>query len=56
MLQKMDRGDYLGVMCAGAYGFVIASNYNGRRKAAEVCVDGAAYSVVRERERVEDLL
>ncbi len=55
MLQTMERGDFLGVMCAGAYGFVLASNYNGRLKAAEVCVDGPAYSVVRERERFDDL-
>jgi diaminopimelate decarboxylase len=49
-------GDVLAVMSAGAYGFVTASNYNSRPRAAEVLVDGARWRVVRERETIEDLL
>ena len=49
-------GDLLAVMSAGAYGFVMASNYNSRPRAAEVLVDGAEAHVVRERETFEDLI
>ncbi len=48
-------GDVLAVLSAGAYGFVMASNYNSRPRAAEVMVDGDRAFVVRERERIEDL-
>ncbi|MDF3835012.1 diaminopimelate decarboxylase [Cupriavidus basilensis] len=48
-------GDLLAVMSAGAYGFVMSSNYNTRPRAAEVMVDGADVHLVRGRERVEDL-
>ncbi len=50
------RGDLLAVMSAGAYGFSMASNYNSRPRAAEVMVKGNQYSIIRERETVEDLL
>ena len=43
-------------MSAGAYGFVMASNYNARPRAAAVLVDGTRWDVVRERETVEDLI
>jgi len=46
------RGDVLAVMCAGAYGMTLASNYNMRGRAAEVLVDGAVARVVREREKM----
>jgi len=46
----------LAVMSAGAYGFVMASNYNSRPRAPEVLVNGAEYHVVRERETFEDLI
>lgn len=49
-------GDLMAVMSAGAYGFVMASNYNTRPRPAEVLVDGANFSVVRERETLDDLL
>ena len=49
-------GDLLAVMSAGAYGFVMSSNYNSRPRAAEVLVDGASHRVVRQRETIEDLL
>ena len=49
-------GDYLAVCTAGAYGFVLASNYNSRARPAEVMVDGGAWKVVRQRETLEDLV
>ena len=49
-------GDLMAVMSAGAYGFVMASNYNTRPRPAEVLVDGKNFSVVRERETLEDLI
>jgi diaminopimelate decarboxylase len=55
-LPQVQRGDLLAVMSAGAYGFVMASNYNSRPRAAEVIVNGAEYYVVRERETFEDLI
>jgi diaminopimelate decarboxylase len=48
-------GDLLAVRSAGAYGFVMASNYNSRPRPAEVMVDGDAYHVVRQREPLESL-
>ena len=48
-------GGLLALMSAGAYGFVMASNYNGRALAAEVLVDGAKAALVRRRQRVEEL-
>ena len=41
---------------AGAYGFVMSSNYNTRGRAAEVMVDGDSAHIVRRRETVADLL
>jgi len=49
------EGDLLAVMSAGAYGMVMASNYNTRPRAAEVMVDGERAHLVRKRERIEDL-
>ena len=48
-------GDLLAVMSAGAYGFVMSSNYNTRGRAAEVMVDGDAVHLARERELPADL-
>ncbi len=50
------EGDLLAVMSAGAYGFSMSSNYNSRPRAAEIMVDGASTSVIRERETWEDLI
>lgn len=49
-------GSLLAVRGAGAYGFVMSSNYNTRPRAAEVLVDGERWHVVRERETLDDLL
>jgi len=52
---RITQGDLLAVMSAGAYGFVMASNYNSRGRPAEIMVDGDQAHVVRERETVESL-
>ena len=49
-------GDLLAVMSAGAYGFVMASNYNSRPRAPEVLVRGGEIHVIRSRERYADLV
>jgi diaminopimelate decarboxylase len=55
-LPPLDRDDLLAVFSAGAYGMVMASNYNTRPRAAEVLVEGARAKLVRRRETFEDLL
>ena len=52
-LPRVKEGDYLALLSAGAYGFVMASNYNARPLAAEVLVHGARSAVVRPRQRLE---
>jgi len=49
-------GELLAVMSAGAYGFVMSSNYNSRPRAAEVLVMGDRFEVVRRRETYADLI
>lgn len=49
-------GDLIAVADAGAYGAVMASNYNARPRPAEVVVDGDAFHVARRRESIEDML
>jgi len=51
----IEPGDLLAVRSAGAYGFVMSSNYNTRARAAEVMVDGARVHVVRAREDIRQL-
>jgi diaminopimelate decarboxylase len=51
----IEQGDVLAICSAGAYGFVMSSNYNTRPRAAEIMVDGATAHVVREREEVKQL-
>jgi len=48
--------DLLAVMSAGAYGFVMASNYNSRPRAAEILVDGPDAHVIRDRDTFEDIV
>jgi diaminopimelate decarboxylase len=55
-LPELERDDLLAVFSAGAYGFAMSSNYNGRRRAAEVMVEGGRYRVIRERESYEDTI
>ncbi|WP_371231726.1 diaminopimelate decarboxylase [Pseudomonas sp. QE6] len=51
----LEEGDLLAVRSAGAYGFVMSSNYNTRGRAAEVLVDGSAAHEVRRRETIQEL-
>ncbi len=55
-LPPVHAGDLLAVMSAGAYGFVMASNYNSRPLPAEILVDGATARVVRRRQTLDDLI
>jgi len=55
-LPAVEPGDLLAVMSAGAYGFVMASNYNTRARPPEVLVDGEQFHIVRQRETLEDLV
>ncbi len=54
-LPKLGEGDHLALMSAGAYGFVMASNYNTRSLAAEVLVHGKRAALVRARQPVRDI-
>ncbi|GGY84131.1 diaminopimelate decarboxylase [Marinobacter zhanjiangensis] len=49
-------GDLLAVRSAGAYGFVMSSNYNTRNRPPELMVDGGRVHVIRERETIDDQL
>jgi len=55
-LPQLKSGEFLAVMGAGAYGFTMASNYNGRPRPAEVLVRGRRWAVIRQRETLEDLI
>jgi len=55
-LPRLDRGDLLVIFSAGAYGMVMASNYNTRPRAAEILVDGTSARLARRRETYEDLV
>ena len=54
-LPRVNRGDLLAVLCTGAYGYVLSSNYNARLRPAEVLIDGMNMSVIRKRETFDDL-
>jgi len=54
-LPRLKRGDLIALMCAGAYGYVLSSNYNARPRAAEALVDGETCKLIRERETIEEL-
>lgn len=55
-LAAVNEGDLLAILDVGAYGMVLASNYNTRLRAAEVLVSGKSAKVIRRREKVSDLL
>ena len=55
-LEDLRAGDLIAVHSAGAYGYVMASNYNTRGKPAEVLVDGDRFALVTERETYDHLV
>lgn len=55
-LPDFQPGDCVALMSAGAYGFVMASNYNSRPLPAEILVEGATATVVRKRQTPDDLI
>ncbi|HLH44161.1 MAG TPA: diaminopimelate decarboxylase [Bryobacteraceae bacterium] len=55
-LAELLPGDLVAICTAGAYGFVQASNYNSRPRAAEVMVENGGWRVIRRRETYEDLV
>ncbi len=54
-LAKVATGEYIALLSAGAYGFVMASNYNSRRLAGEVLVHGRQAEIVRRRQDLREL-
>lgn len=54
-LPELHEGDLLGIMSAGAYGFVMASNWNSRPLPAEVMVEEGETELIREPQRPEDI-
>jgi len=55
-IAKLENGELLAIMGAGAYGFSMSSNYNSRRRAAEVLVKDKEFFVIRKRETFNDLI
>ncbi len=55
-LPDFQPGDAVALMSAGAYGFVMASNYNSRPLPAEILVEGGDATLVRKRQTLEDLI
>lgn len=55
-IESVEAGDRLAIMTAGAYGMVMSSNYNGRRRPPEILVDGDKYTIARSRETYEHML
>ena len=55
-MDSVREGDLLVVHSAGAYGFVMASNYNTRVRPPEILVEGDRYAIIRERETYDDLV
>lgn len=56
VIPQINMGGYLAIMCSGAYGFSMSSNYNSRLRPAEVLVRGNQYYLIRKRESFEDLV
>ena len=54
-MPKVGEGEYLALLSAGAYSFVMASNYNTRPLAAEVLVSGKRAVLVRKRQAIKDI-
>jgi diaminopimelate decarboxylase len=56
ILLDIAEDDLLCIKTAGAYGFVMSSNYNSRLRSAEVLVDGKSFNLIRRRENIQDLI
>jgi diaminopimelate decarboxylase len=56
MFPVLKNGDLVAVMSAGAYGYVMASNYNVRGRPPEVMVKGSEFEITKQRETFEDLM
>jgi diaminopimelate decarboxylase len=55
-IPAIETGDRIALLSAGAYGFVMASNYNSRPLPAEILVSGETATVVRKRQTLDDLI
>jgi diaminopimelate decarboxylase len=55
-LPEAKIGDFLVIGCAGAYGYVMASNYNSKPLVAEVLIENGAANLVRRRQTLDDLI
>ncbi len=55
-IPRVDQGDLLAAFSAGAYGFVMSSQYNSRPRAAEIMVQGSKHVLIRKRETYNDLV
>ena len=55
-LGTVKAGDLIAILDAGAYGYAMASQYNGRGRCAEVLINNGAVALIRRRESIEDLL
>src|SRR5574338_353290 len=53
---QSNSGELLAIMSTGAYGMVMSSNYNARRRPAEIMVDGNEYFLIRTRETFDHLI
>jgi diaminopimelate decarboxylase len=56
LMPRVEPGEHLAVLSAGAYGFTMSSNYNARPRAEEVLVHGKEFHTIRRRETFEDLV
>ncbi|MEO1027755.1 MAG: diaminopimelate decarboxylase [Pseudomonadota bacterium] len=55
-LPKLEQGERLAFLSSGAYGAVLASQYNARPLVPEVLVDGGSYAIIRKRPSFEDMI
>lgn len=56
MSSRIQQGDLLAILSAGAYGFTMAGNYNSRPRPPEILIRGGGFQVIRKRETYEDLV
>lgn len=56
IIKKCSKDEFIAVMSTGAYGMVMSSNYNSRRRPAEVLVEDNKYTIIRKRETYDQLI